>query len=91
MAIDGFLRDGEWVDAPARVKLECLQHFQDRFSTPNPRPIITQNFLKILTSDEVRNLECEVSSEEIKQVVWDYGMDKSPGPDGFIFEFIRKF
>ncbi|GKB50839.1 RNA-directed DNA polymerase, eukaryota, partial [Tanacetum coccineum] len=29
--------------------------------------------------------------DEIKQAVWDCGLDKSPGPDGFTFGFYRKF
>ena len=31
------------------------------------------------------------SKEEIKQAVWDCGLDKSPGPDGFTFGFYRRF
>nr|GEY00250.1 RNA-directed DNA polymerase, eukaryota, reverse transcriptase zinc-binding domain protein [Tanacetum cinerariifolium] len=30
-------------------------------------------------------LESDVSIEEIKRAVWDCGIDKSPGPDGFTF------
>lgn len=29
--------------------------------------------------------------EEIKNVVWDCGGDRSLGPDGFSFRFIRNF
>nr|GEZ66325.1 cysteine-rich receptor-like protein kinase [Tanacetum cinerariifolium] len=32
-------------------------------------------------------LECDVSKEELKWAVWDCGVDKSPGPDSFIFGF----
>ncbi|GKD19633.1 RNA-directed DNA polymerase, eukaryota, reverse transcriptase zinc-binding domain protein [Tanacetum coccineum] len=35
------------------------------------------------------NLETEVNKEEIKRAVWDCGVDKSPGPDGFTFCFYR--
>ncbi|GKF75780.1 hypothetical protein Tco_0225224, partial [Tanacetum coccineum] len=31
------------------------------------------------------------TEEELKRAVWDCGMDKSPGPDGFTFGFVRKF
>nr|GEW62459.1 RNA-directed DNA polymerase, eukaryota, reverse transcriptase zinc-binding domain protein [Tanacetum cinerariifolium] len=31
------------------------------------------------------DLEIDVSNEEIKKAVWDCGIDKSPGPDGFTF------
>nr|GEX45414.1 RNA-directed DNA polymerase, eukaryota [Tanacetum cinerariifolium] len=37
------------------------------------------------------DLECEVTNEEIKRAVWDCGSDKSPDPDGFTFEFFKKF
>lgn len=37
------------------------------------------------------NLEYEVSCVEIKRTFWDYGMDKYASPDGFTFEFVRKF
>nr|GEW09823.1 RNA-directed DNA polymerase, eukaryota, reverse transcriptase zinc-binding domain protein [Tanacetum cinerariifolium] len=40
---------------------------------------------------EVADLECQVSKEEIKKAVWDYGIDKSPGPDGFTFGFYRRY
>nr|GEZ70259.1 RNA-directed DNA polymerase, eukaryota, reverse transcriptase zinc-binding domain protein [Tanacetum cinerariifolium] len=36
-------------------------------------------------------LESDVSNEEIKIAVWDYEIDKSPGPDGFTFGFYRRF
>nr|GEW71988.1 RNA-directed DNA polymerase, eukaryota, reverse transcriptase zinc-binding domain protein [Tanacetum cinerariifolium] len=32
-----------------------------------------------------------VMKEEVKKAVWDYGSDKSPGPDGFSFSFFRHF
>ena len=32
-----------------------------------------------------------MSKEEIKRAVWDCGLDKSPGPDGFTFGFYRRF
>ncbi|GJY79704.1 RNA-directed DNA polymerase, eukaryota [Tanacetum coccineum] len=36
-------------------------------------------------------LESDVTYEEIKKAVWDCGTNKSPGPDGFTFEFFRKY
>ncbi|GJY64019.1 hypothetical protein Tco_0465479 [Tanacetum coccineum] len=36
------------------------------------------------------DLEAEVSNEEIKKAVWDCGVDKSPGPDGFTFDFYKR-
>nr|GEU65043.1 RNA-directed DNA polymerase, eukaryota [Tanacetum cinerariifolium] len=46
-------------------------------------------------SDNVVNVdnakESPVTREEIRIAVWGCGEDKSPGPDGFTFEFFRKF
>nr|GEV93489.1 RNA-directed DNA polymerase, eukaryota, reverse transcriptase zinc-binding domain protein [Tanacetum cinerariifolium] len=36
-------------------------------------------------------LESDVTREEIKRAVWDCGVDKSPGPDGFTFGFYHQF
>ncbi|GJV15041.1 RNA-directed DNA polymerase, eukaryota, reverse transcriptase zinc-binding domain protein [Tanacetum coccineum] len=35
------------------------------------------------------DLEAEVSNKEIKKAVWDCGVDKSSGPDGFTFGFYK--
>nr|GEW08396.1 RNA-directed DNA polymerase, eukaryota [Tanacetum cinerariifolium] len=37
------------------------------------------------------DLEREVSKEEVKRAVWDCGIDKAPGLDGFTFGFYRHF
>nr|GEY02478.1 hypothetical protein [Tanacetum cinerariifolium] len=44
-----------------------------------------------LSSDQVQDLECIVTYEEVKRSVWDCGTNKSPGLDGFFFEFYRKY
>nr|GEW31071.1 RNA-directed DNA polymerase, eukaryota [Tanacetum cinerariifolium] len=36
-------------------------------------------------------LESKVTYDEIKRAIWGCGTNKTPGPDGFSFEFIRKF
>ncbi|GJY23316.1 hypothetical protein Tco_0396974 [Tanacetum coccineum] len=36
-------------------------------------------------------MERRISKEEVKRAVWDCGVDKSPGPDGFSFSFYRHF
>nr|GEZ73764.1 RNA-directed DNA polymerase, eukaryota [Tanacetum cinerariifolium] len=37
------------------------------------------------------DLKREVSKEEVKRAVWDCGIEKAPGPDGFTFGFYRCF
>nr|GEV22983.1 RNA-directed DNA polymerase, eukaryota [Tanacetum cinerariifolium] len=39
----------------------------------------------------VVDLERGVSHDEIRAAVWDCGDNKSPGPDGFTFEFFRRY
>ncbi|GKA96564.1 RNA-directed DNA polymerase, eukaryota, reverse transcriptase zinc-binding domain protein [Tanacetum coccineum] len=41
--------------------------------------------------DQVQDLERPVTYEEVKRAIWDCGTNKSPGPDGFSFEFYRKY
>lgn len=44
-----------------------------------------------LVVDAVSFLEEPFSSEETKEVVWDCGGDRAPGPNGFSFKFLRHF
>nr|GEV55251.1 RNA-directed DNA polymerase, eukaryota [Tanacetum cinerariifolium] len=77
--IKGVLIDGEWIDNPARVKGEFYNHFANRFSHPDWDRISLEGcFSRTLNSDHSNALEEDVSSEEIKKAVWDYGFDKSP-------------
>ncbi|GKB85130.1 RNA-directed DNA polymerase, eukaryota, reverse transcriptase zinc-binding domain protein [Tanacetum coccineum] len=42
-------------------------------------------------NDHRLELGQDASEEEIKKAIWDYGSNKSSGPDGFTFEFYKKF
>lgn len=44
-----------------------------------------------MSFEPVAALEDDVSSEEIKKVIWDCLVDKSLVADGFSFDFIRRF
>ncbi|GKB61662.1 RNA-directed DNA polymerase, eukaryota [Tanacetum coccineum] len=44
-----------------------------------------------LNNDQILELESPISNEDIRTAVWGCGVDKSPGPDGFTFEFFRKY
>lgn len=92
LAILGVLVDGEWMDFFERVKIKCLSHFRDRFlAHSNSWSSITQNFLNRLSPGQMENLDSDVMQEEIKKAMLDYGPDKSSVPDGWTFDFIRKF
>nr|GEU80764.1 hypothetical protein [Tanacetum cinerariifolium] len=36
-------------------------------------------------------LERRISSDEIRKAMWDCGSDKAPGPDGFTFQFLKRY
>nr|GEW46957.1 RNA-directed DNA polymerase, eukaryota [Tanacetum cinerariifolium] len=79
-------QEGKWVDDPKALKDEFLSHFQERFDTPiTNRLRLDLEFSKQISVEQLQDLERNVSIEEIKRAVWDCGLDKSPGPDGFTF------
>nr|GEZ21584.1 RNA-directed DNA polymerase, eukaryota [Tanacetum cinerariifolium] len=48
-------------------------------------------FHKKLLQSQADDLERCVSCDEIQRAVWDCGNNKSPGPDGYTFEFFKKY
>ncbi|GJS54510.1 RNA-directed DNA polymerase, eukaryota [Tanacetum coccineum] len=92
LSVKGVMVDGEWMDDPSRVKEEFHNHFATRFQDPGAnRGNINFTFPNRLSLDQVSDLESPISRDEIRLAVWGCGEDKSPGPDGFTFEFFRKF
>ncbi|GJY44030.1 RNA-directed DNA polymerase, eukaryota [Tanacetum coccineum] len=92
LSVKGVMVDGEWVDEPNRVKEEFRSHFANRFQdTGVSRCRLNFRFPSRLTADQISDLEKPVSSDEIRKAVWSCGENKSPGPDGFTFEFFRKY
>ncbi|GJZ67194.1 RNA-directed DNA polymerase, eukaryota [Tanacetum coccineum] len=74
------------------VKHEFLSHFRKQFSPPDsPRFCFDYVFPNKLSSDQVEDLEHNVTYEEVKRAIWDCGTNKSPGPDGFTFKFFHEF
>lgn len=91
-AIRGILVDGDWVDDPMRVKQEFYNHFASRFYTLDwNRPIIDMQFPNRLTFDQAGILEEDITRDEVRKAVWECGSEKAPGPNGFTFEFFKKF
>ncbi|GKE96460.1 RNA-directed DNA polymerase, eukaryota, partial [Tanacetum coccineum] len=90
--IQGVMIDGEWVDDPNRVKDEFRSHFATRFQAPVVnRSRLNFMFPKRLDPDLAVELEKPITRDEIRNAVWACGENKSLGPDGFTFEFFRKF
>ncbi|GJQ99723.1 RNA-directed DNA polymerase, eukaryota [Tanacetum coccineum] len=92
LAINGTLVDDEWIVDSLAVKSVFLKYFSTQFSSPvSLRICFADQFTNRLSSEQQANLERNASNEEIKSVVWDCGTNKSHGPDGFTFEFFRRY
>ncbi|GKB68891.1 RNA-directed DNA polymerase, eukaryota, reverse transcriptase zinc-binding domain protein [Tanacetum coccineum] len=75
-----------------KQELADLEMIIDKGDAPKSvRPMLNMEFPHHLNSMQQLDLEAEVSNEEIKKAVWDCGVDKSPGPDGFTFGFYKRF
>ncbi|GKA24199.1 hypothetical protein Tco_0710232 [Tanacetum coccineum] len=92
LAIRGVFVDGTWCTDPILVKKAFKDHYEARFNKPTKARLkLSFSFPNRLSTDQVTDLERHVSHDEIRLAVWDCGVNKSPGPDGFTFEFFRKF
>nr|GEY35691.1 RNA-directed DNA polymerase, eukaryota [Tanacetum cinerariifolium] len=91
LAIRGVLLDGDWIDDPSCVKNEFLKHFSNRFAPLTPKLSFQSQFPNRVTSERIDVLESIAFYDEIKRAVWDCGINKSPDPNGFSFEFYRKY
>ena len=91
-SIRGVLVNGEWIENSERVKAEFYNHFASRFSSSHAnRMLFEDSFPRSLSYVQAASLEAVLTNQEIKNALWDCGTDKSPGPDGFTFEFFRHF
>nr|GEV85517.1 RNA-directed DNA polymerase, eukaryota [Tanacetum cinerariifolium] len=67
-------------------------HFASRFKIPAFLGIkINFPFPNRLSSDHATDIERDVSRDEIREAVWNCRDNKSPGPDGYSFEFFKKY
>ena len=84
--------NGGWVDKPTVIKEAVLQHLKGRFAEPClPSPNLDGVSFKALSLIQSEMLVEPFKEEEISNAVWACGSDKSPGPDGLNFCFIKHF
>lgn len=90
--IAGLLVGNRWIEGVDEVKQEVHNHFRRQFSAmSNERPYLPEEFgQKKLDEADNLFLVAPFTEDEIKQAVWDCESSRSPGPDGFSFEFIKK-
>nr|GEV14628.1 RNA-directed DNA polymerase, eukaryota [Tanacetum cinerariifolium] len=92
LSICGVFVDGDWNTDPDVVK----DVFKDHFATCFKQPAYCRLKLNIafpnrLSIDQVADMDRRVSRDEIRVAVWNCGENKSPGPDGYMFEFFRRY
>ncbi|GJW21193.1 RNA-directed DNA polymerase, eukaryota [Tanacetum coccineum] len=91
-AIEGDENSTYWIKEPSKVINEFLTHFSNLLSKPTgPSINLDPQMFRRLSTEQNVDLESNVTYEEIRKAVWDCGSNKSPGPDGFTFDFIRKY
>nr|GEU67334.1 RNA-directed DNA polymerase, eukaryota [Tanacetum cinerariifolium] len=84
--------DGDWRTDPKVVKDTFKEHFATRFKQPvGSRFKLNISFPKRLSNDQVEILDSCITRAEIRDAVWECGANKSPGPDGYTFEFFRRY
>ncbi|GJS20669.1 RNA-directed DNA polymerase, eukaryota, partial [Tanacetum coccineum] len=92
LAIRGVFDEGIWLTDPSLVKKAFIDHYGTRFKKPTmARLKLNFSFPNRLSQEQAADLERGVSRDEIRSAVWDCGENKSPGPDGFTFEFFRRY
>ncbi|GJU66243.1 RNA-directed DNA polymerase, eukaryota [Tanacetum coccineum] len=92
LAIRGIFDNGDWCTDPSLVKEAFRGHFASRFTQPcSSRFKINFTFPNRLSADQIGELDKDVTPDEIRMAVWECGECKSPGPDGYTFEFFRRY
>nr|GEV98967.1 nucleotide-binding alpha-beta plait domain-containing protein [Tanacetum cinerariifolium] len=84
--LDSVLDRGEGIDTDVTRRSDVVRILQDIEKT-EAMEVAQKAKIKWAAVD----LEWEVSKEEVKRAVWDCGIDKAPGTDGFTFRFYRRF
>nr|GEV54431.1 hypothetical protein [Tanacetum cinerariifolium] len=83
-AITGILHDGDWITKPPLIKDVFLNYYKDKFQTYDSQVIFTLIANSpILCHHDQDFLESHISLDEVKNVVWECGSNKDPGPDDF--------
>lgn len=69
-----------------------FDHFRSRFVEDEAtRPGFQNNVFKRVPVYLAADLVSPFTMDEIKKAAWECGGDKAPRPDGFSFNFIKKF
>ena len=83
---------GSWIEESGEVKEVVRQFFMQRFQeSDQDRPRLDGIHFQTIGHPQNEMLVGRFQEDEVKQAVWDCGSEKSPGPDGLNFKFIKEF
>jgi hypothetical protein len=81
-----------WVDSPALIRQAMVEFFKQQFCVVKRlRPFLDGVVFPSLSVEANSSLISLFGLEEIEEVVSECDGNKSPGPDGFNFNFVKKF
>ena len=90
--VSGVWIDGAWIEEPKKVKEAARSYFYNRFREENQqRPRLDGIPFRSINQHHNTMLTGRFEEDEIKEAVWGCGSEKSPGPDGINFKFIKRF
>ena len=81
----------QWCEEPCSVRAEAKKLFENRFKETKDLGVrLDLVEFKSLSQEDNLSLLALFSKEEVKDAVWQCEGSKSPGPEGFKFNFIKK-
>ncbi|ESW34547.1 hypothetical protein PHAVU_001G161800 [Phaseolus vulgaris] len=81
---------GNWVEEPNKVKEMVLDFYKKKMSATEDIGVRLDNVVfKEISESENRFLTDPFDDKEIKEAIWNCDSQKSPGPDGVTFSFIK--
>ena len=80
----------QWCEEPEVVRREAKRLFEERFAAKHDFGVRLDNvqFKKLYVEESVSIISI-ATKEEIKEAVWSCEGSKSPGPDGYNFNFVK--
>ncbi|GJY10160.1 hypothetical protein Tco_0378345 [Tanacetum coccineum] len=90
--IRGLMVNRIWSEDPKVIKMEMARYYKALFiEGMTIRPLFCCDRIGKFSDDEAIMLEKGFFEKEVWEAICGCGGDKSPGPDGFKFKFIKKF
>jgi len=88
--IGGLDINGAWSEEPLMEKEEVFRYFENRFTAQSKRGVNLDGVQFDTINEADNGFLCSVFREdEIKETIGECGGSKSPGSDGFNFDFIK--